>query len=213
MRALWQRIERVLEQRWPNKRLELRPPASARQVEEAESQLGVRFPEDFRESLLVHDGQDGEPELLWLPGVHKLGSLESMVRCWQEDRRFFEAEDGECFAWLDHSQRVRQVHAHPQHISFAGSSFWDYDRLLFDFDPAPLGKAGQIIVRFDCELVFLCESWRELMEKTAEGLENGRITLHECGPELSHQVRPSYLSPKRARTVSFFDYYASAWPL
>ena len=208
MRELWQRIEQYFAIHWPNKELKLRPPATDTQIAAAERELGVRFPDDFRESLLVHNGQDEGPNLLWLPAVCQLGSLESMVKCWKDDRDSFDTSDTECFDWLDSSQRTRQVHFHPKHIPFAGSPFWDYDRLLFDFAPGPMGKPGQIIMRNDIDFVFLCESFRELMQKTADGLEGGTITMSENGPEMSHWVTPEYRSARSKQLMSPFRYFA-----
>ena len=37
--------------------------------------------------------------------------------------------------------------------------------LLFDFDPGPEGRPGQIIILKAAEFSFLCESWRELLER------------------------------------------------
>ena len=40
--------------------------------------------------------------------------------------------------------------------------------------------------------------WGTLLEKTAAGLEDGGIVLASCGPELSHFVRPVYISAEYA---------------
>ncbi len=203
MRDLWQRIEAFFTQHWPNKDLKLRPPASEESIASAEADLGIRFPEAFRESLSVHDGQGFEPSIKWLPGVGQLGSLSSILECWRGDREMYDAEAD---AWLDDEQRVRQADFHPRHIPFAGSPHWDYDRLLFDYAPGPTGTQGQIIMRLDVDHCFLCSDWRTLMTKTAEGLESGRIVPVERGPELSHWVEMEYRSP-RGKAISLFDYY------
>jgi cell wall assembly regulator SMI1 len=206
MRDLWHRIESYFAKCWPQKELKLRPPATPQAIAAAEQELGVRFPDDFRESLLVHDGQEDEPSILWLPAAGKLASLDSLVECWKDDRQSYDAE-----LWanpsLDESNRVLQAQLHPKHIPFAGSTYWDYDRLLFDFAPGPAGREAQIIVRFDIEHRFLVDTWRGLMETAADGLEDGSIVPGECGPELSHWVTMGYRSPRAGKSIDWFEYY------
>ncbi len=203
---LWQRLEAYFAEHWPQKELALRPPATLEQIDAAEAELGVRFPDDFRESLLVHDGQDEEPSILWLPGVDQLGSLQSMVQCWKLDRRYF---DPTVQGDPDKGKRVQPCFFHPAHISFAGSLDWALDRLLFDFAPGPNGSRAQIITRYDIHLSYLCDTWRQLMQITVDGLEDGTITMFENGPEVS-RVTPVYRSPRAKKPITVFEYFARA---
>lgn len=52
----WRRIERWLEANAPASRRTLGKPARARTIAVAEAQMGLRFPDDLRASLLRHDG-------------------------------------------------------------------------------------------------------------------------------------------------------------
>jgi cell wall assembly regulator SMI1 len=52
----------------------------------------VKFPADFRASLRVHDGQDNAPRVQLWPFALRLGSLDSLVRCWKDDRKYFDAK-------------------------------------------------------------------------------------------------------------------------
>ncbi|MEU8379735.1 SMI1/KNR4 family protein [Streptosporangium sp. NPDC048865] len=52
----WRRIERWLEANAPASRRTLGGPARARTIAVAEAQMGLRFPDDLRASLLRHDG-------------------------------------------------------------------------------------------------------------------------------------------------------------
>ncbi|MBX3198736.1 MAG: SMI1/KNR4 family protein [Labilithrix sp.] len=180
--ACWARIERWFVEHHPELDLELRPGAKEKEIDAAETRLGVTFPADFRASLRVHDGQDDEPRLFLLPFSERLGSLKSMVACSKSDRPSYDARDTEGrFEWLDDSRRVRQVHFHPKHVAFAGRKYWDHGRLMFDFVPGPEGRAGQIIALADVDFVFVCSSFGELLERTASGLEQGAITLEAAG--------------------------------
>lgn len=182
----WAFIERWGATHHPTLELELRPPSTKKAIAAAEKTLGVRFPDGFRASLLVHDGQEDHPGLPIIPFAMRLGSLVSLTKCWKDDRRYVDEQAmKERFEWLDDSNRVRQVDLHPKQVPIAGSPFWDYGRLLIDFVPGPEGREGQIIARDDINLVFVCDSFEQLVHRTAEGLENGSITVepteHDSG--------------------------------
>ncbi|MFF3664615.1 SMI1/KNR4 family protein [Microtetraspora malaysiensis] len=58
----WRRIERWLKANAPRTFRTLRPPARAGTIAVAEAQMGVRFPDDLRASLLRHNGSRVTPE-------------------------------------------------------------------------------------------------------------------------------------------------------
>ena len=168
MRELWRRLEARF-----GDRLALRPPATPGHIADAEAALGVRFPDSVRESFLVHDGQDDEPGVCMSPYAHRLGSLDSIVQCWRGDRTGYD-DDPQRLAWLDRSGRVHQAHFHPGHIPLAGSTYWDYGRLLVDFSPAAAGTTGQIIGR-NTDLEYVCEDFSGLLQQIADGLDAGTL--------------------------------------
>lgn len=206
MRELWRRFEDWFAKNVPEADLRLRPPATKDEVTRAEAILGVEFPADFVESLLVHDGQEDDPNVFWLPAGQRLGSLASLVDCWQRDRPSYE-DDPERWEWLDSGECTRQVHFHPKHIPIAGSRFWDYERLLLDFVPGPKGRPGQVIARADVEFVIVAKSWREVMEKTVSGLENGRIRLDPLPPEIGSGWEIEYLSPRAKKPMPMWKFF------
>lgn len=189
----WASIERWFAAQHPGVALNLRPPATAAQIAAAEKALRVRFPEEFRASLAVHDGQEDWPGVRLWPFAQRLGSLASLTRCWKDDRGLYDdVEMRSRMDWLDDGQRVRQVHLHPRHIPVAGSKYWDYGRLLLDFEPGPRGAAGQVIARDDVDFVFVVPSFGELLARTARGLEAGTIVVQPGGDslELRYLARP-----------------------
>lgn len=179
---LWDTIEHALADGYPTFDLKLRSGASEHEIVRAEATLGVRLPDDFRTSVALHDGQEvGDDFVTWLPVAQRLGSLESSVRCWADERPFIdEAMLAERTDWLDRGERVRQVLFHPRHIPIAGSRFWDYGRLLLDLAPGPKGTVGQVIARDDVDLVWVAPSFRALLASIARGLEDGTLTLERA---------------------------------
>lgn len=196
--SLWTHLEACFARAMPGRSLSLRPPTDEAAIDAAEHRLGLSLPADYRASLLVHDGQEDDPEIVWLPYASRLGSIESVVSCWQQDRPAYDS-DPQRMDWLDKAGRTRQVHFHPKQIPIAGSAFWDYDRLLLDFVPGELGTPGQVIARADIELFYVCESLSSLLEQTVRGLESGRIVVTSDDVE--------YLSPRKKRTIPAHQFF------
>ena len=103
------------------------------------------------------------------------------MACWKDDRQFYREELKERFEWLDKSKRVRQMHMHPKHIPFAGSRYWDYGRLLFDYVPGPKGTEQQVIARQDIELNYVSPTFAEMLAKIANDLESGKLKVTSEG--------------------------------
>jgi cell wall assembly regulator SMI1 len=206
VRRLWERLERWFDANLPGKSLSLRDGASEDAIAAAEARLGVRFPDDYRASLRVHDGQWDEPDVFWLPFAQRLGSLESLVGCWENDRPAYD-DDPQRFEWLDPAGRARQVHFHPRQIPIAGSPDWDYDRLLLDFVPGPNGTPGQVIARCDIEIVCLCSSFSALLEQTVRGLEAGRIVCAPPAALLEGKLEMQCVSPRAKKPIGPFGYF------
>jgi cell wall assembly regulator SMI1 len=204
--ALWARLEGWFAKHRPDLALKLRPAAKPADIARVEKKLGVSFPDDFRASLLIHDGQENEPSLMLFPFGERLGSTAALGQCWTQDRPSYDKKDEEGrFEWLSDDKRVRQVHFHPKHIAFAGSSYWDYSRLLFDFVPGPNGTSGQVIARDDVDFEFIASSFTEVLEKLVSGLENGTIVVKKA---LSNKHALEYRNAKK-KPISERAFYAS----
>jgi len=204
--AVWARLEGWFAENHPAIDLKLRAPATAKQIAEAEKALGgVTLPAEFRESLLVHHGQDESPDVMFLPFGERLSSLKAMAQCWKSDRPSYDKKDEEGrFDWLSDDKSVRQVHMHPKHIAFAGSTYWDYSRLLFDFIPGPNGTMGQVIARDDVDFELLAPSFSDLLERITSGLEKGTIQVVK-GPYKQSVVE--YSKPKSKKRMSAREYF------
>jgi cell wall assembly regulator SMI1 len=176
MRELWQRLEAAAGDGLPP--LRLRPGTTEAAIAAAERTMGMAFPEDFRASLLVHDGQEpGEHDLDtkdWLPGHAPLASLDAIVTRWQEECRIYEQfgagdapeeiEGGALYHYL----------AHPKRIPIAGNPWWDQDNTYIDLYPGPTGKPGQLAM-FGKGVFGVVHgpSFRGALELFVAGLESG----------------------------------------
>ena len=147
---LWFRYEDWLADNAPHLVDALRPGADDEDIEHAENVCGVRFPDDYRAFLRVHDGQNPDAGGM-VPGGELL-SLSRIEDDWDVWNDLHAAGE---FAEMDSTPRgpVRPLWWNPQWIPFTANGEGDHDCL--DLDPAPGGTAGQIV-----------EVWHELDWRT-----------------------------------------------
>jgi cell wall assembly regulator SMI1 len=148
VRGQWKRIDTWLAAHAPPLAEDLRPPASAAQIAQAERAIGVTFPEELRASLEIHDGQNarGDGALgRWLAlSCTKMKELNDeligrMRSSWCGDDGIIADPGLRARAW------------HEAWIPFATDPIGD--ALAVDADPTPGGTLGQIIhYRHDLEL-------------------------------------------------------------
>jgi len=173
MKDVWERLEA-----WGKKSgagsLKLRDGASEKAIAAAEKAMKLKFPQDLRESLLLHDGQEDEPDFDWMPGCSPLQPLHALVERWKEERDMeeeeVEDEDSEDDAKLkDGLYNVKR-------IPIAGTQWWDGDNTYVDLAPGSKGKAGQIITfTSECDISVLGPSLRATLERYAKMLEGGKL--------------------------------------
>ncbi|MGI5184440.1 SMI1/KNR4 family protein [Dactylosporangium sp. CA-152071] len=177
--AAWRRIEAALGRVLPAA-LELLPgPADGAAVEAVEAALRVALPEDFKASLLVHNGTTwGMPSPMPLYQLYGTDDLVGQTREWW-DCADPDPELDEPGAWAYHidegslhlSGAVRPVVGGERTVlvgDLNGDVLW-----YLDLDPAPGGTVGQV-VRVDVECAMwdvLAPSWRQLLLDYAAELE------------------------------------------
>jgi cell wall assembly regulator SMI1 len=146
MESLWRRLEAIASK--TPKRLFLRPGASESAIRDAERVMNLDFPDDFRASLLVHDGQergDGDDDAFeWLPGHERLAPLDAIVA-----QHKVECETFEKLYATEPPQELggRFLHHylwHPKRIPIAGNPWWDQDNTYIDLFPGTCGTWGQV---------------------------------------------------------------------
>jgi cell wall assembly regulator SMI1 len=193
MREVWKRLE-VFAKR-SGKSLRLRPGAKEAAIRAAEKTIGIPFPDAFRESLLLHDGQEpGDDDCFeWLPGHPRLASLERILEQWKHDCANFEKFHATEDAHGVDGDRCQHYLWHPKRIPIAGNRWFDQDNTYLDFFPGPNGQEGQLAV-FGKGVFgeFHGPGFGESMELFASGLERGDWI-----------IRDGFCVPKSKRTGSW----------
>jgi cell wall assembly regulator SMI1 len=180
MKDLWERLGSWVAAHTGSS-LRLRKGASERSIAAAEKALSLRFPEDFRASLLLHDGQDaGDGGVFeWMPGCDPLAPLEAIVERWKEEQDLAGEYTSDEIEVVERG-RLHSVLWHPKRIPVAGNRWWDGDNTYLDLFPGPKGKSGQLVTFVtECDLVVLGPSFREALQDYVEALEQGDWVFSE----------------------------------
>ncbi len=179
IRATWDHIERWLEANAPEVLRELEPAAPLVRIEKIEKRLGVTLPADYRESLLIHDGQRRQ-------GNHFFGARHSLLP--------LAAIPGEWDALralrADVSQLLEQsIEADPGVRSSWFRDGWipiaaadARDVVCLDLDPAEGGTRGQLVQYFgDWERrERVASSFEEWLDRWATKLGAGQVRVRRA---------------------------------
>jgi molybdopterin molybdotransferase len=138
---VWTRIIKAVEVIAPNKLHNLNDGASNDDIHAVEKELQISFPDDYRESLKIHDG---EKDSGIVGGPWELTSLDKMIREWKVWQTL--RDDGTLDKLLQGEPRNPKtkyawVHAKWIPICVNGGG----DSYFLDLDPGPTGTLGQII--------------------------------------------------------------------
>ena len=177
MKIIWERIHDWLAVNAPQVLENLRPGANDEEIYRAEAFFGVEFPEDFKLSYRVHDGQEEECCSLF-PYLEFL-SLQNVIKISEK--------------WQNYSDD--NFRCDPEYI-FEGiwNGWWNPNWIPFtnesngacqcvDLAPAAGGNVGQIIIVEWQEATrgLIAPSFRVYVETFADALERGEYRFSEDG--------------------------------
>ena len=140
--------------------------------------MGVTFPEDFRASLLVHDGQESDSEVSFCPATCPLASLERIVEQYQEVQQLVEPVEGD--PPLDLEDHFINILYYSNRIPIAGTQWFDGDNSYLDLAPGPRGTSGQLVTTTsECDFVVLDRSFEKFFERYVKLLESGALVWRD----------------------------------
>ena len=128
----WKRIAAWHEEHAPPGKFKLNPGASAEAIRSFEATIGTKLPEDFRESLRLHDG--GSCWILWYGELLTLDRIEQQWREYRDRQASGDyAVDGDpSWAPLDIDGPIKPVFWNTKRIYVTDNSG---DHLTLDLDP------------------------------------------------------------------------------
>jgi cell wall assembly regulator SMI1 len=172
---IWDHIETWLSVNTPPGLVSLNPGASEQKIAETEEILSVKFPEDFIQFYLIHDGEDGKNHLGGVIGGENLLSLDRIVLVWKQLKHLGEGED------LNFELPKRTTVTQKSIKKDWWNSKWipithGEGHICLDFDPTEVGKQGQVIACHsnDDDMLFLGRSVQSWLNKYVKDLEAGK---------------------------------------
>ena len=175
----WKRISEWHEKNTPPGKFTLNSGASALAIGTFEQLIGESLPDDFCESLSIHDGGD-----FWIAHFGELLSLNSIKRNWHHYRKWqasgeFAVEGESIWTPRDISGPIKPIFWNPKRVFVTDNGGGDH--VALDLDPPPEGTYGQILKHSHevGPMTCLAGTWKEFLASFADGLEAGEYVYLE----------------------------------
>ena len=173
MESNWEKLNVWLAKNAPQIKSSLNPPATAKQIKDTENILGISFPEDFKQSYLIHNGQESHAEGL-IDGCELL-SLDRIIDEWNVWKGL--SDSGEFSEYKSEAEPpVKDDWWNEKWIPYTYNGAGDH--LCIDMDPIETGRHGQVISRWHDmpERNLLGTSFLDWFSSYIRDVENGIYT-------------------------------------
>jgi cell wall assembly regulator SMI1 len=172
----WERIVAWLQEHAPRHSFPLNPGASDAAIAAFEDAIGSKLPDDFKESVRLHDGGD-----CWIPPSHgELLSLDKILEQWRMYQSWQQRGDYAGADWIPPQIKgpIKPVFWNLKRIYITDNSG---DHLTLDLDPPEDGAYGQILDHSHevgpTEVV--APSWSAFLRQLVDDLESGKYVYIE----------------------------------
>ncbi len=181
----WQVIDDWFDRHCSSLREKLHGPASEEALSKLEKTVGLKLPDDFKASYLIHNGS--ERDVGPLVGNAML-SVEGIAKEWKELKKVAKVWEELLPIQVSHEKgMIKEDAVNPRWIPFVGP---DEDNFIgLDFDPGPKGTGGQIInfgadqFTHGSERLVLAPSFRGFMNFLADLFAEGKVEMVPDGEE------------------------------
>lgn len=140
MKELWSQIEKWLSENAPGVLQRMAGPASPEDLAHAEESFGVTLPEDYRQFLQIHNGEDKD-DGAWLYGSHSLLTITDTVAQAEQAKQAYAGMSKD-----DVEGDVEEIQGlpwNPKWVPFAYDGSGGF--FMIDLDPSEEGISGQVI--------------------------------------------------------------------
>lgn len=179
MKATWARFEKFLKEQGKTMvGLGFRPGMSEDEVSKVEIHIGVNFPEDYRNFLLITNGQK-DKTLDWLPDHMILFGVEEIEKAWDYELSIMPKVGEYIFNTYQFYDKIRAVIFHRDRIPIA--EFEEGSCAIYlDYIPGPKGTNGQLIYNVtESDFIVLANTFNELITNYVAFLESGDLVFTE----------------------------------
>lgn len=143
-----------------------------------EDMLGTTLPEDYRNFLLLHNGQSTNGLQILSAGGH-LANIDEIKSQWLDEKEEFDEgyeEEDEC----EETDKIRYLRYHPLRVLIGGGDFFDGDNTYIDLSPGPAGKIGQVICLVtESSFVVVGDSFTDFIQRLTTLLQTGVLAVKQ----------------------------------
>ena len=182
MKRSWERIHKQLEDKNRDGMNALRPPATFEEVKRAQIELGYEFPEEYIESLYIHDGQQEYK----LYGQWRLLPLDEVRKNAEIMRHLLDAGEFDGYQ-TKKDKELRNSWWRSGWIPVFADDYGDL--ICIDLEPSKYGNYGQVMMfcHDGAERTVLAKSFKAWMKRVAR-------ELTKKTPESESRIRPIQVS-------------------
>lgn len=185
--ASWQRIEAWLQANAPHIYESLQPGASDEEIADVEGKLGMKLPDDVKESYRIHNGQNDDavngmfpapPSPYGFEPGYLLHEVMGIYGEWDEWKELVEGGDFDG----DKSEPQPGIRDNWFHLGWLPfTTNGGGDSHCIDLDPAPGGTHGQIITMNHemGERQLIAPSFGAWLQQLADDMEAGRCIIED----------------------------------
>jgi len=127
----------------------LSEPANESSIKKLENIMKVNLPDAFKESLLIHNGQNETENFNAFVDSQKLLSLDEMINI--HEKLYDTFHENQTMEYIKKPYQCNYIKRNflynPKWLKFTKSNISKLDGLIIDFDPAEKGAVGQIFFR------------------------------------------------------------------
>ena len=175
----WKTIENFLKKTNLDIYNSLLGPANENSIIQLEKYLKINLPVTFKESLLVHNGQKENDNLITFVDYQKLLSVDKMIEDYNMFCGLFEENDFSIIKQNECKFIKRNFIYNHRWLKFTESNS---DGLIMDFDPAIEGTIGQIFFRpHDDNPIdkIIANSFEKWLEKLCNKIDNSEYKIED----------------------------------
>lgn len=155
----------------------LNPPATDKELDDLESIIGIKLPNDFRQLYKIANGQKNGIESFLQDGYEFL-SIKGIINQWEIQKGLYDSEA--FFREIDNKSGViLDTWWQPEWIPFG--YMMSGDLYCLDLSPGDKGSHGQIIqfIHDDSIRYHLGESIVDYLGELESGLQSGKYSMHK----------------------------------
>lgn len=180
IKEIWRDFLKIFEEQGINKKdLGFRDGICKEEISKAEKLFSIKFPDDYREFLMICNGQEyGRNYLHWLPERMQLLGIDEIIEEWNDQIKVMEeAPDAlEFYDEYQYDNKIRAIVFHKKWIPIAGAEgvCW----IFLDYVPGPKGYKSQLIYNInECDFIVLANSFSALIQHYIELFKKGHLKM------------------------------------